>query len=319
MMKHIYFLLVAVLMSCGLPVSAQNVVWQKLSAKETTWEPGSREYPITLKSTPAQSDACDVTGILLDSNMIKLEGEAWLDGDGVRLKVSGIATNGVNVMFYGSVTYVDDETIMYEGTWSVDADGRGVEQPFSCYLFDKDARAKRAEEEREREAKEREIEEARRRETPEYKTQALLEKLFAAKRVGIVKKKKLNWGSALQSLANADAAGALSSIDTDDVIDVIVADGEAKSGALSFDSNSRMQLTLKLKNKSTVQANFKSSRLFELKEPAAYVIAFYSQDMSNVLYFFENAGNNSAFLFSQDKVYKLDKKTVKQIQSIRAD
>lgn len=315
-MKNNNVILAILLICCALPVFAQNSTWQKFSAKEKEFESISREVPIILKSVPASADACDVTGTFIGGNIFELNGEAWPEGDAVRLKVKGRASNGVKVMLYGTVTYVSEETVLYKFTFSADANGQGVEQPMSCYLTDKTAEAERKAKEREREAQERELEEARRKETPEYKIEAILEDLIAAKRVGVVEKKKVNWGSALLSAANADVSGVESSIGTSKVIDVIAADGESKSGTIAFDP--KMSLTLTLKDKSTVKATFDATCSFELKNPQAYAFALYSEDMTDVLYFFEVSGTNRTFLLSDGKVYKLDKNTVKQIKSVMA-
>lgn len=269
----------------------------------------SPEVPLVLKSTPATDTACDVAGAFLGSNMFELKGEAWPEDNNVRLKVKGTASNGAKVMLYGSVGYVDEETVLYDCTLSVSASGQGVEQSVRCYLVDKATKE-------EREAKERELEEAKRKASPEYKTHAMLDDLFSAKRVGTIEKKRINWGSAIQSAANRDVSGVTPSVNSNKVIDVLIADGESKSGVLTFDPE--MSLNLTLKDNSNIKVSFEASCTFELKMLEAYVIAFYSQDMTDVLYYIESSGENSVFLFSDSKLYKLAKKTVKQIRSIIA-
>lgn len=183
-MKRVIFILATLMISCALPSFGQTSTWQKFSSQVRDFNPVSREVPIKLKSTPVSADACDVTGVFVGSNVFELTGEAWPEGEVVRMKLKG---TGVNVMFYGTVSYLDDETVLYEGTFSAtSSNGSGVEQPISCMLMDLTAK-------QEQEAQEKADAEAKWKASPEYKLQTILEGLISSNRAGFVEKQNLTW------------------------------------------------------------------------------------------------------------------------------
>lgn len=301
-MKRIVYIFTVLMISCTLPSFGQTSAWAQFSSKEKDWKSVSNEVPIMLKSTPVSADACDITGVYSGLNTIKLSGEAWPEGNVVRMKLKGTEAK---VMFYGAVTYIDDETVWYEGTFSATLDNHGIEQPICCMLIDSTAK-------KEREAKEREQAEKEWIASPEYKLLTILEDLISSNRVGIVEKTKLNLGSAVNSAVNSDVSGITSSLSKNQRIDVLDVAGEAKKGTITKDP---LSAHLTLKDKSSITTNFDASGTFKLSSPNIYVSVLYSNDMSEVLYLIRGEAENSAFLLYHNKLYKLDKKTVRSVES----
>ncbi len=122
---------------------SQELLWEMLCSKEHNLISNTPQLPIAMKITPKDEKTCIVSCLHAGSIIARLDGEAWLQDDKIKIKV---ATSDRSLMIYGTLGSNDYKYEMYylNGTISVTApNGIGREQQFTAIFHDKDIAAQR--------------------------------------------------------------------------------------------------------------------------------------------------------------------------------
>ena len=289
-------LLYIIFASIGINVSAEINPWGLISQGETSWNPKTPATPIKLNIVPVDSVTCNAKGMDL-RNFTALSGKFTRNplDDAVSVYLHGKASNGASISIKGKVGASSDSCLVIIGTLYGEGIYGNVETSVAIALenAEKAEKAKRDEQEKLRK---------------ENAVKDLLAKLMNEKRVRIKEKKKMNFGSALSSIANGQGDVIRNSIDKNQILEVSKPDGEAISGQFS-----NLHLTLTLKSGQTIGVDFAGKMKSKLVQQDVDFLAWYSENIGEVLYLYINKENYNAFLYSNDKIFMLDTNTIQSL------
>ena len=288
-------LLYIIFASIGINVSAEINPWGLISQGETSWNPKTPATPIKLNIVPVDSVTCNAKGMDL-RNFTALSGKFTRNplDDAVSVYLQG-ASNGTSISIKGKVGASSDSCLVIIGTLYGEGIYGNVETSVAIALenAEKAEKAKRAEQEKLRK---------------ENAVKDLLAKLMNEKRVRIKEKKRMNFGAALSSIANGQGDVIRNSIDKNQILEVSKPDGEAISGQFS-----NLHLTLTLKSGQTIGVDFAGKMKSKLVQQDVDFLAWYSENIGEVLYLYINKENYNAFLLSKDKIFAFDKNTIQYL------
>lgn len=295
--KFIKHLLLVGIMLFSVGSTALASDWKTLSARGSELESTDPEWPVQLTIKPSAASSCSVTGMYLGRYMCSLKGEAWPDGNSIRIKVKGDISSNAKLMIYGTLTYHGASTVEVEGDLSVDINGSGTETACSFYMKDKRAEAEAAR-----------LEAERYKSSPEYRVKTILEGFIHSGRIS--PKKDKNIGRALGAYASSGIDGALSSANANKTLDISKgqSDGEIEICDLAQD---HFQYTLT--DGSTASFAIATRSSFTTDNIA--VSAYASSDMDSILFVCGSFKNRKAFLAAGNRLYTIKKSAQKSLLS----
>ena len=321
---------------------AQNDTWNRFASKDAVWS-ALRPFAFRLNIVSVAGNECELKGEVTDSGIgLRLKGKAWVEDNKIKFKLtskslmdfSGQAIHSANTTMDGTIKAFElDEThefydiLKHEykypeafvdvlGNIIMSKEGSEITKEFGITLCNSeiyDVLERKAEKEKEAAEKAAAEEEKRQAEikykaTPEYKTKSVFENLLSSGQIGLATKKKFNFGKALSSVASADVAGLAETVDSNTIIDVHKYADESKNGIFE-----NLSLQIKTKDKAVITSRFEDKCVFETENPKTETVAYYTSYFSQILFVTRVSSNSTAFLWSDGKLYKLDKKTQKQI------
>lgn len=293
--RFIKHLLLVGIMFFQLTAHASN--WQTLASRGAELESIDPEWPVLLTITPSNASSCTVTGMYLGQYMCTLKGEAWPDGNSIKIKVKGDMSTNAKLMIYGSLTYRGISSVKIDGDLSVDINGSGTETACLFYMNDKKAEAEAARQETERY-----------KSSPEYHVRSILEGLMHSGR--ICQKKDKNIGRALGAYASSGIDGALSSSNANKTLDISKGQNDGEIEVCGLTQND-FQYTLTDGSAASFAIATRSS--FSIDNIA--VSAYASADMDKILFVCGSSKNRKAFLVTGDRLYTIKKSAQKSLLS----